>query len=185
MAPVIMGASLILTSPTVSQELTKSLLTQSVLTDADGDVIDYAKFKDWFVECRTSKTTDLSRCELISNAIAPTDEDRERKEVSLKLIFEKANKPGLAIVQTPLDLLLSKGIDLEIDRRKLGKLSYRSCHLSGCLVPFSVSGGLKSAMLKGVKANFIIFDLDGKPYSTAFSLLGISNAIAHASSFQN
>lgn len=156
------------------------LLTQAVKVGSQGDVLEYASFKDWKVECRTSGTNVKSRCEMNTPVLIETDEKKILSAVSIKLIFEDPNKPAIAVIQTPLELLLSKGIELEIDGRKLGKLTYRSCHATGCLAPFSVSGGIRRAMLNGLSAKLTLFNLEGKAKKHQFSLLGISNAIQYA-----
>lgn len=170
----IIGTS-IFAAPTIAQENTPRLLTDAVTESSLVDQINYATYKDWFVECQTSKKTDASRCELTTQI--SSEPDQPSIGLSLKLIFENSKKPGIAIIQTPLELLLSKGIELEIDRRKLGKLTYRSCHETGCLAPFSVSGSTRRAMLNGITAKLTIFDLQGNSKTGRFSLLGISNAL--------
>lgn len=174
------GAGFFIT-PTIAQDNTPRLLTDMVIENSLGDQVNYATYKDWFVECQSLKKTNTSRCELTTQ-ITP-EPDQASIGLSLKLIFENSNKPGIAIIQTPLELLLSKGIELEIDRRKLGKLTYRSCHQTGCLAPFSISGNTRRSMLNGIAAKLTVFDLQGQAKTGRFSLLGISNAIEDASRY--
>lgn len=174
---------LALTSPVMAQENKTQILSSAVLQTAQGNAIEYGKFKDWYLECQFSKTSQRSRCELSTDVIAEKTENQTAADISLKLIFENSDTSGIAVIQTPLELLLSKGINLEIDNRTLGKLSYRSCHTTGCLAPFSVSGGIRRAMLNGISAKLTIYDLEGKSQSGSFSLLGISSAIKHANAY--
>lgn len=176
---LICSFTLLLASPVIAQENRSLLLTNTVTKNSIDDILEYAKFKDWFLECRTAKTTKKSRCELITPVLNGPKVDQNPSDISLKLIIEDSSNSGIAVIQTPLELLLSKGIKLEIDNKMLGKLTYRSCHVSGCLAPFSVSGGIKRAMLNGISAKLTIFDLEGKARSGSFSLLGISNAMKH------
>lgn len=171
---------ILFTTPSFAQGPGSHLLTQAVKVGSQGDVLEYAIFKDWSVECRTSGTSDESRCEMNTPVLIETIDKKISSAVSIKLIFEKANKPAIAVIQTPLELLLSKGIELEIDSRKLGKLTYRSCHATGCLAPFSVSGGIRRAMLNGLSAKLALYNLEGDAKKYQFSLLGISNAVRYA-----
>ena len=168
-------------APFAKADDNKSLITDFVHENSRGDIIEYASFKDWFLNCRTTKSSAKSRCELTTPVIIERDNAQNPSEISLKLVFENKNIDGIAIIQTPLELLLSKGIELEIDRRKLGKLTYRSCHKTGCLAPFSVSGNTRRAMLNGLSAELTVYDLQGRAKQSKFSLLGISSAIQHAS----
>lgn len=166
-------------APFAQADDNKSLITDFVHENARGDIIEYASFKDWFLNCRTTKSSAKSRCELTTPIVIERDNAHIPSEISIKLVFENKNNDGIAIIQTPLELLLSKGINLEIDQNKLGKLTYRSCHAAGCLAPFSVSGRIKRAMLNGLSAELKVYDLQGQAKQTKFSLLGISSAIQH------
>lgn len=165
-----------------AQQPSSPLLTHLVSQNSVDDQIEYANFKDWFVQCTVSAKSDVKRCELTTNQVAP-ENNQAIAPISLKVVFEGKNKPGIVLLQTPLDLLLSKGVDLEIDRKKIGKLSYRSCHTDGCLIPFSASGSVNRAMLRGLSAKFTVFNLEGKAFNSTFSLAGISSATKFADGF--
>lgn len=91
--------------------------------------------------------------------------------------------PPLVIVRTPLDFHLSKGVEMRVDKIFVGRLTYRSCHKVGCVVPFSMVGSVNQRMLAGFNATFEFQDLQGEKPTASVSLLGISSALKTARGF--
>ena len=174
--------TLLLTTPTAfGQNVSNQLLTDLAKQDSEGEQLVYEQSRDWFIKCTSSASGKKRRCELESPF--SNDDATLAKTFSAQIILTGAKTPPLIIVRTPLDLHLSKGVELRVGKSLVGKLTYRSCHSSGCVVPFSMDGQVNRRFLRGSKASFTFFDLKGKAQRLELSLLGISRAIKRARDF--
>lgn len=158
-----------------AQQSDVTLLTRLVVQLNKNDRVFYHQTKDWFVKCDYKEVQDSRRCELSTPVIE--DDEAEKVPFSISLIMTGKSDPPLAVIRTPLDFHLSKGVEMRVDKSLVGKLSYRSCHQTGCVVPFSMIGSINRRMLAGSNAAFEFQDLLGKKETAQFSLLGITNAL--------
>ena len=117
-----------------------------------------------------------------ASAFANADEDLARR-FSVQVVLTGKKTPPLAIVRTPLDLHLSKGVELRVDKSLVGNLTYRSGHSNGLVVPFSIGGQIRRRFIQGSRATLVFYDLKGKEQRMDLSLLGIANALRMARGF--
>lgn len=156
------------------------LLTEINLDAVSRDQVLYATFSDWYLKCNFQNEQQVKRCELTTLALKRED---QVLPFTLKVVVTDKAKISLAYVETPLDLLIPKGAEFKIDKNKIGKLTFRSCHQRGCIMPFSMSKSINRRMLGGTKARFIFQDLKNRKLVTSFSLIGITQAITTAKRF--
>ena len=131
------------------------------------------QIEDWQVTC--NRVDDSQTCGMTATGAAQTPDGRTIRVGLSQLRITREGK-ALFAVETPLDLLLSKGIEMRVDGGPLMRLAYRSCHADGCLAPFSMNSGLALQFRKGNQLELRIFDLQGKPVDVRFSLLGFTAA---------
>lgn len=172
----LLGASI-----THAQELADRLITRTLNAEPSNDIVQYYQSKDWSVKCDYIELKSFRRCEL--STIQVYDEGEGPERYQFKIVLDGKRSKPLAIIQTPLDLLLSKGVDFKIDNSLIGKLTYRSCHQTGCVVPFSVAGSVDQRIRNGLKTNFTFYDLGGEKQTVEFSLIGITKALRVARDF--
>ncbi len=130
--------------------------------------------QDWQVTCEKAENEDPA-CEMA--AVASTNL-QNGQTIGLRLTQLRATHGGKALfaVETPLDLLLSKGIEIRIDNGPLMRLAFRSCHRDGCLAPFEMNRKLAQKFRKGSEINMRVFDLKGDPMDVRLSLHGFTAA---------
>lgn len=162
----------------LAQNGAMELVTRQVLQENRGDSSFYHQSKDWFVKCDYQVKSDSRRCELTTLMVPP--EKGQGLAVALTLVTGGKDTPPVAIVRTPLNLLLSSGVVMKVDQRPVGKLTYRSCNERGCTVPFSLKGSVLDSLVKGTKVEFDLQDLSENTQTVAFSLLGIAKALRAA-----
>ena len=90
--------------------------------------------------------------------------------------MQQSNGEQVLILETPLDLLLSKGIEMRFDGSSPLTLSYRSCHASGCVVPFRLDEPMKRRFTRGSRLVARVYDLQAAPIDIEFSLIGFTAA---------
>lgn len=168
-------------SITHAQELANQLITTTINHEPTTDVVLYHQSKDWFVKCDYVELKDFRRCEI--STIQVRNDKQARRRFHFKIVLDGEKNKPLAIIQTPLEFLLSKGVDFKIDNSAIGKLTYRSCHQTGCVVPFSMAGSVDTRIRNGLKTHFTFYTLDGDKQTAEFSLLGITNALRVARNF--
>jgi invasion protein IalB len=165
----------------LAQNAPKSLVTQQMLQDNSGDSVFYHQSKEWFVKCDYQAKPDIRRCEL--EALMVPSEEGPGLSFGLTIVMGGKDTPPVAIVRTPLNLLLSSGVAMKVDQRSIGKLAFRSCDERGCIVPFSLKGPVLNSLLKGAAVQFDFYDLSEKTQTARFSLLGIANAFSIARNY--
>lgn len=94
-----------------------------------------------------------------------------------RMIKVKNKAIPVFVIQTPLDLLLPSGIILKVDTRRPDKLAYRSCHANGCIIPFQLTGNIKSSLQRGSQLELSLKTLNAKTKQTSISLLGFTKAL--------
>ena len=176
------AVALVLTGTSgAAQQVSDGMLASMVQQANKGDLLRYSQARDWFIRCTTGGVSKKSRCELEST-FSNTDKNLA-KRFSIQIILTGKKTPPLAVIRSPLDLHLSKGVELRVGKSLVGKLTYRSCHSSGCVVPFSLVGQVNRRFVRGTKATLVFFDLKGGEQRMDLSLLGISNALKSAREF--
>lgn len=174
-------AVLILATQAAGAQQSAGFLTDLATSTDTKDRLFYHKVRDWFVNCTYTHSSETGRCELESS-LSSLDE-KLAKMFRIQIVISDRKAPPLAILRTPLDLHLSKGVDMRVGKSLVGKLTYRSCHTSGCIVPFSMIGQINRRLIRGTRATFEFHQLRGKQIRLELSLLGISAALKAARNF--
>lgn len=134
-------------------------------------------FEDWQVICDQAQGAQggKSTC---SMAIAGATKATDGRTVGIRLsqLPVTNRSDALFAIETPLDLLLSKGIEMRVDGGPLMRLAFRSCHTDGCLAPFSLNSKVERQFRNGQALSIRVFDLNGKPVEVRLSLLGFTAA---------
>lgn len=129
---------------------------------------------DWTVNCQivgTGKACSLSHQQF--------NKQSSQRLLAIELSTNTAEQAN-GTLALPFGLALGKGINLEIDDKKLeGTLQFSTCQVVGCLVP--VAFDMKTTpLLKAastLKINAVAADT-GQPVNFSISLAGFSGAIA-------
>ncbi len=166
----------------VAQNAATTLLTQQVLSANQGDRVFYHQSKDWFVKCDYQAKSSIRQCELATLMVPP--EEGLGLALGLTIVMSGKDTPPVAIVRTPLNLLLSSGVAMKVDQRPIGKLAYRSCNERGCIVPFSLADSVRTNFMKGANVDFDFYELSGNMQTAKFSLLGIAKAFSIATNYK-
>lgn len=139
--------------------------------------------KDWVVSCQTLPgNSQLENCEISTLPSSSEKPSKNTNALEMRLvgiIKGKAAQP-VFFIQTPLGLLLSKGAALKVDKRNIGLLTFRSCHLTGCLIPFRLTNKIRNSFMRGQVAHLTVYDLSAKPLTVKFSLQGFTAALQTA-----
>ena len=165
----------------LAQDGAVELVTRQVLQENRGDSSFYHQSKDWFVKCDYQVKSDNRRCQLTTLMVSP--EIGQGLAVTLSILTGGRDTPPVAIVRTPLNLILSSGVVMKVDQRPVGTLTYRSCNERGCVVPFSLKGSVHDSLVKGTKVEFDLQDLSENTQTATFSLLGIAKAFTLAKKY--
>ena len=165
----------------IAQQANAPLLTQLAQQTNAGDHVFFNRSKNWSVKCDYQAKLDQRKCEL--STPLQTAKDQSNLSFSMIIVMANADTPPVAIIRTPLDLHLAKGVDMLIDDKLVGKLTFRSCHQNGCVVPFSMQGTINTRMRAGLDATLEFYDLAGTKHVAKFSLLGITQALRTARDF--
>lgn len=141
------------------------------------------QFRDWQVACPNPKAS-IDNQTVVSCIMEPSPLAYEGGAGALKRLFGrmitvpgKASAVPVFVVETQLDLLLPEGLTLQVDKRRPQKLSFRSCHNDGCLIPFRLSAQLETALRRGITLRLSLITLDGTMEQTNISLLGFTKAL--------
>ncbi|CCV05378.1 conserved exported hypothetical protein [Mesorhizobium metallidurans STM 2683] len=129
---------------------------------------------DWTVNCQIAG---------INKACSLSHQQFNKQSGQRLLAIELATKTAEQANGTlalPFGLALAKGINLEIDDKKLeGSLQFSTCQAVGCLVPVAFDAKI-TPLLKAattLKVNAVAVDT-GQPVSFSISLAGFSGALA-------
>lgn len=171
--PAAMAFLLCLAVGTAGVTNAQELLTANAASQpSSDDVFSIASHQSWQVVCDGDATQ--SRCHL-SAAGKPVGE--QPKPIAMFLSSVRQDDGSLVLVlETPLDLLVSKGIELRVDGGQPLLLSYRSCHMSGCVAPFRLDDRIRRSFTKGTRLIARVYDLQARPIDVEFSLMGFTDA---------
>ena len=129
---------------------------------------------DWTVNCQivgTGKACSLSHQQF--------NKQNSQRLLAIELSTRTA-ADATGTLALPFGLALAKGINLEIDDKKLeGTLQFSTCQVVGCLVPVAFDAKI-TPLLKAattLKINAVAADT-GQPVSFSISLAGFSGALA-------
>jgi len=173
----IAAATLVSLAWATSAPAQSGLLTDGVLTDgaqATKQQTFIEPFEDWQVICDEAPDSKSSCSMAISGKT--TDADGRLVGIRLSQLPVKTRSDALFAIETPLDLLLSKGIEMRVDGGPVMRLAFRSCHSDGCLAPFSMISTIARRFRKGDALDIRVFDLNARPIEVRLSLQGFSAA---------
>lgn len=176
---VIVGFCLILLAPAVAEDQSNGLMSQMGAPVLGASQALSAQAKDWHVVCVSERAD--KRCTLTANQL--TAEQATAILVTLRIVQSSVESPPLVLITTPLDLLLPKGADISVDARALGRLTFRSCHSDGCVVPMTLNKEIARVFKAGLSLTLTFQDLSGQERSAEYSLSGITRAFAISENF--
>lgn len=170
--PRYLPAMLLLSVLTAAPAAGQGLLTQSAppLSQQD-ETHTISTFGDWQLSCESKGEQSSCRMTIAGST------DAAGRPVAIQLASDAGNDAGqIFFFLTPLDLLLPKGIEMRVDGGPVMRLAYRSCHATGCIAPFRMSGTVLKRFRRGYKLDVRLYSLDGKPMDIALSLKGFTAA---------
>lgn len=134
--------------------------------------------KDWTINCPDpvlsgGQKKKTSSCTMEPIAFAYKGE-RNIKRFFGRMIAVKGRYEPVFIIQTRLDLLLPGGITLQIDKSRPLKVAFRSCHATGCVIPFRLTPQIRKAFSLGQQMKLSLKTLNGKREHTTISLSGFT-----------
>ncbi len=154
---------------TSAQEL---LTANAASQPSSDDVFAIASHQAWQVVCEGGPTG--KSCHLSAAGKAGSEIE---KPLTMFLSTVRQDDGSLVLVlETPLDLLVSKGIELRVDGGQPLLLSYRSCHMSGCVAPFRLDDRIRRSFTRGTRLVARVYDLQARPIDVEFSLMGFTDA---------
>lgn len=153
------------------------LTTEGSPTVQAGDATSIKAFDDWQVTCE--ERSGERRCEVETQGASNGEEGRPAISLGVSYVKAKSND-WLFILNTPLNLLLAKGIEMQVDSGPVMHLAYRSCDMGGCVAPVLPDKRLKRALLQGKNLTLRVTDLHGKSVDVKLSLAGFSAASREA-----
>lgn len=142
-------------------------------SDEDAGTVSVESHQDWSVTCPSDAGTTCrmqTEGELDLGAAG-------RVRILLTGEHSRAGQGVVMYFRTPLDLLLAKGVRLQVDNRAPVQLAYRSCHVTGCLVPFKLAGGIGTSFRRGRQLTATFYSLDAKPLPVTLSLRGLTASL--------
>ncbi|RUU26661.1 invasion associated locus B family protein [Mesorhizobium sp. M6A.T.Ce.TU.016.01.1.1] len=129
---------------------------------------------DWTVNCQI-----IGKTKACSLSHQQFNKQNGQRLLAIELATKAAEQAN-GTLALPFGLALAKGINLEVDDKKLeGILQFSTCQAVGCLVPVTfdakITPLLKAATI--LKINAVAVDT-GQPISFPISLAGFSGALA-------
>ncbi|WP_339983786.1 invasion associated locus B family protein [Gymnodinialimonas ulvae] len=141
-------------------------------------------FRDWQIRCiRSEGDIAPDRCEMFQLLEEENGNPVAEFRISAPLINEDGAIANATIL-TPLDTLLSPGLQLQIDEEEPAVLPYAFCRPVGCFVQISLTEDNLGLFQNGADAQVVIFALTrdelgqigGVPVPTSASLRGFTAA---------
>ena len=141
-------------------------------------------FRDWQIRCIRSEGDEApDRCEMFQLLEEENGNPVAEFRISAPLIAEDGAIANATIL-TPLDTLLSPGLQLQIDEEEPAILPYAFCRPVGCFVQISLTEENMALFQAGADALVVIFALTrddlgqigGVPVPTSASLRGFTAA---------
>lgn len=167
----------------------------------------------WQVECRNDPQEDSppqeewavkanQKCRMTNNVRAS---DVEIRKDPFAISMERVRLQGesrtatVAIIRTPMNLLLPGGLTLQVDGGRTQRLAIRSCHVdlrtdnqppgfggdhvgqkieAVCLAPFRLTDALRRALQRGNQLKLGATSLSGDKIAQTISLIGFTKALA-------
>ncbi len=141
-------------------------------------------FRDWQVRCIRSESDDIpDRCEMFQLLEEENGNPVAEFRISVAL-FEQDDTVASATILTPLDTLLSPGLQLQIDDNPPATVPYAFCRPIGCFVQLALSEADIAEFQNGADTAVRLFALlrdengqmGGAPVPTSASLRGFTAA---------
>uniref|UniRef100_A0A2A4Z9Z0 Invasion associated locus B family protein n=1 Tax=OCS116 cluster bacterium TaxID=2030921 RepID=A0A2A4Z9Z0_9PROT len=138
----------------------------------------------WALNCATAQPNDTPAKCIMNHQ----DEKTSAAPFSISIEFIKLAKNqrpvALAIITSPMNILLQSGIRLTPDKASAVNLAYRSCHAdinrsqnrleTLCIAPFQLNAKLEQAFKRGASFSLQAQTLNGKTISQTVSLIGFT-----------
>lgn len=123
--------------------------------------------RDWALRCSDAKVCRLEQRVFVKGA---------EKAPLIHVIFQELDQPpGLVVMlRVPLGVLLSRGVQLEVDRAAPQVFPLHHCRLEGCIALFPLTPRLRQTLESGREARVSFSVLDGRQVGVPVSLLGLA-----------
>ncbi|ABD55066.1 invasion associated locus B family protein [Jannaschia sp. CCS1] len=141
-------------------------------------------FRDWQVRCiRSEEDTVPDRCEMFQLLEEENGNPVAEFRISAALIEEEGTVANATLL-TPLDTLLSPGLQIRVDDAEPAIVPFAFCREIGCFVQLSLSAENIDQFENGADAQVVLFALvrdelgqfGGSPVPTSASLRGFTAA---------
>ncbi|MGL1920620.1 MAG: invasion associated locus B family protein [Hyphomicrobiales bacterium] len=138
---------------------------------------------NWALFCSAQNAQTAPKCKM---EYLPAANSALPFQISIEFLKISKQKPAtaIAIITTPLNILLSTGLILTPDRMKKFNLAVRSCHVdlatsntvvkTSCLAPFKLNKNIINAFKNGNQFTLQAKSLNGKIISQTISLIGFT-----------
>lgn len=143
-------------------------------------------FRDWQVRCIRAEQEEVpDRCEMFQLLEEENGNPVAEFRIAAALIEEEGTVANATIL-TPLDTLLSPGLQIRVDDAEPAIVPFAFCRAIGCFVQLSLTAENVSQFENGGEAQVILFALvrdelgqmGGSPVPTSASLRGFTAAFA-------
>jgi len=125
---------------------------------------------DWALQCPEN-----APCFLIQRVFLK--DDKEKLLISAVLQFSDKPSRLLLAIRTPLEVLLTPGVEFGVDKVKATTHPFHHCRPEGCLDIFPVSKKLRKNLELGKQANIGYHLTNGKKYRIPASLTGATTGL--------
>ena len=142
-------------------------------------------FGDWQYVCFFAEQNEHpSNCSLTHIAHV---EHANALQSALEITIVKNDDQGASsdlslIVRTPLDVALSNGFGMRIDRRSREVFPYRNCSTQGCFVKIPLTRDRDNRLKRGYWAKFVVEMMSEETFEISVSLIGMTKALNALSS---
>lgn len=180
------GLAVTLAVPALAVAQAEPLVLPDRTEVAPGEAYVAEIFRDWQVRCiRSQAETTPDRCEMFQLLEEENGNAVAEFRVSAAIVEEEGTVADVTIL-TPLDTLLSPGLQIRIDDDEPAVVPFAFCRPVGCFVQLSLTRENVQQFENGVDAQVVLFALirdelgqmGGSPVPTMVSLRGFTAAFA-------
>lgn len=153
-----------------------------------------ATHKDWSILCRVikeeySEQGKICKLQPVVNALSKDKPSSQLFVLTIERVNvtkQKRRVPlaPVAIIKTPMDILLALGLSLKVDKARPLRLAIRSCHVDepnvtqaatgACLAPFQLNHQIENSLMRGNQLTITGKNLAGQTVQTQISLSGFT-----------
>jgi invasion protein IalB len=136
-------------------------------------------YDDWRVFCPQAKIENVS-CEISGDVVDPNLKATVARISIIKDAKAPKDKPGAEVIAytVPLDVLLDRGVGVQVGKDPVKVVKYRSCNNASCVAIAPLEPAMIDAMRAGadVKLSFIGAQSNAKAQTLTVSFKGFNEA---------